>query len=99
LSSLWLSRGNPQQCTCLFSVGFPLSGPQVWTCTSCSLFTPDTPVPVRRKRPRPNRPSVDNAIRASWRPRNGVQFRESKRGQILGARQECEVRKNPREPQ
>ena len=42
LASLWLSRGIPPQCTCLFSVGFPLSGPQVWTCTSCSLFMPDT---------------------------------------------------------
>ena len=28
--------------------------------------------PVRRKRP--NRPSVDNALRASWRPPNGVRF-------------------------
>jgi len=30
------------------------------------------PVPVRRKRP--NQPSVDNALRASWRPRYGVRF-------------------------
>ena len=28
--------------------------------------------PVRRKRP--NRPSVDNASRRSWCPRQGVQF-------------------------
>ena len=28
--------------------------------------------PVRRKRP--NRPSVDNAHRASWRPLNGYRF-------------------------
>jgi hypothetical protein len=29
--------------------------------------------PVRRKRP--NRPSVDNASRRSWCPRQGVRFR------------------------
>ena len=42
LASLWTSRGAPQQCTCLLGVEFPLSGPQVWTFTSCSLLMPDT---------------------------------------------------------
>jgi len=42
LASLWLSHGNPQQCTCLFGVGFPLPRPQVWTFTSCLLIMPNT---------------------------------------------------------
>ncbi len=46
LASLWTSRGAPQQCTCLLGVEFPLSGPQVWTFTSCSLLMPDT-LPLR----------------------------------------------------
>ena len=41
-NSLWPSRGYPQQCTCLLSVGFPLSGPQVWTLTSYLLNMPVT---------------------------------------------------------
>lgn len=41
-TSLWPSRGAPQQRTCLIGVEFPLPGPQVWTFTSCSLLMPDT---------------------------------------------------------
>ena len=42
LASLRESRGAPQQSPCLLDVGFPLSGPRVWTFTSCSLIMPVT---------------------------------------------------------
>ena len=49
LASLWLSLGSPQQCTCPFSVGFPLPGPRVWTCTSYLLFMRDEQVSFRTR--------------------------------------------------
>jgi hypothetical protein len=33
------------QSPCLFGVGFPASGPQVWTFTSCLLVMPVAPLP------------------------------------------------------
>ena len=38
---------------------------------------------VRRKRP--NRPAVDNALRASWRPLKGGQFKEAVPAEVEGA--------------
>ena len=48
---------------------------------AASSGTHRRPVPVRRKRP--NRPPVDNALRASWRPPNGVRFIQLARTDVL----------------
>ena len=81
-TSLWPSRGAPQQRTCLIGVEFPLPGPQVWTFTSCSLLMPDTLLrpagspfmPLRRTHRRPDRvtwlecgaPNTAAAERTDW---------------------------------
>ena len=40
----WKGPGIPDQRPCLLGVGFPSSGPRVWTFTSCLLVMPFAPV-------------------------------------------------------